>query len=87
MTEYDVDFLISLIEKRPVVWDTSNEHYKNKFIKQDAWKDVCKSLFPNFEEKENNEKTKLGKYTNTFIKYNFFLLFTKTTYKSNILFI
>ncbi|XP_039745385.1 uncharacterized protein LOC120635631 [Pararge aegeria] len=60
MTEYDVDFLISLIEERPVLWDTSNEDYKNKFIKQDAWKDVCKSLFPNFEEKENNEKTKLG---------------------------
>ncbi|XP_060806167.1 uncharacterized protein LOC132903035 [Amyelois transitella] len=60
MTEYDVDFLISLIEERPVLWDTSNEDYKNKFIKQDAWKDVCKSLYPNFEEKENNEKTKLG---------------------------
>ncbi|KAL4714365.1 hypothetical protein ACJJTC_009717 [Scirpophaga incertulas] len=62
MTEYDVDFLISLIdEERPVLWDTSNEDYKNKFIKQDAWKDVCKSLFPNFEEKENNEKTKLAR--------------------------
>ncbi|CAF4881428.1 unnamed protein product [Pieris macdunnoughi] len=60
MTEYDVDFLISLIEERPILWDTSNEDYKNKFIKHDAWKDVCKSLFPNFEEKENNEKTKLG---------------------------
>ncbi|XP_050345151.1 uncharacterized protein LOC126770053 [Nymphalis io] len=60
MIEYDVDFLISLIEERPVLWDTSNEDYKNKFIKQDAWKDVCKSLFTNFEEKENNEKTKLG---------------------------
>ncbi|CAH2251599.1 uncharacterized protein LOC120635071 [Pararge aegeria] len=60
MTEYDVDFLISLIEEHPVLWDTSNEDYKNKFFKQEAWKKVCKSLFPNFEEKENNEKTKLG---------------------------
>ncbi|KAF9406807.1 hypothetical protein HW555_012946 [Spodoptera exigua] len=63
MTEYDVDFLISLIEERPVLWDTSNEDYKNKFIKQDAWKDVCKSLFPNFEEKENNEITELDSDT------------------------
>lgn len=61
MTEYDVDFLISLIEEHPVLWGTSNEDYKNKFIKQEAWKNVFKSLFPNFEEKENNEKTKLGK--------------------------
>ncbi|CAH0731058.1 unnamed protein product, partial [Brenthis ino] len=64
MTEYDVDFFISLIEERPVVWDTSNEDNKNKFIKQEAWKNVCKSLFPNFEEKENNEKTKLGRSLN-----------------------
>lgn len=62
MAEYDIDFLISLIEERPVLWDTSDEHYKNKFIKQDAWKSVCESLFPNFQDKENNEKTKLGKY-------------------------
>lgn len=62
MAEYDIDFLISLIEERPVLWDTSDEHNKNKFNKQDAWKSVCESLFPNFQDKENSEKTKLGKY-------------------------
>ncbi|CAG4969058.1 unnamed protein product [Parnassius apollo] len=40
MNEYEVDFFKSLIEERPVLWDTSNRDYKNTFLKQEAWKNI-----------------------------------------------
>ncbi|KAI8441111.1 hypothetical protein MSG28_009371 [Choristoneura fumiferana] len=72
--DYDVDFIISLVEARPVLWDKTKEEYKNKILKTEAWKDVCQNIVPSFNEKDKKEKTKIGneivkKWTN--VKDNF----------------
>lgn len=59
--DYDVDFIISLVEARPVLWDKTKEEYKNKILKTEAWKDVCQNIVPSFNEKDKKEKTKIGK--------------------------
>lgn len=62
MAQYDVDHLISLIYERPVLWDKTISQFKDKFLKTEAWREVCTSLYSNFEELNSVEKTKLGKY-------------------------
>ncbi|XP_063373768.1 uncharacterized protein LOC134661570 [Cydia amplana] len=56
----DNDLLISLVEERPVLWDKTIEEYKDKDKKNSAWKEVCRSIFPTFDEQTNKEKTKIG---------------------------
>lgn len=57
----DVELLISEIEKRPVIWDTSNEDYKNKPKKADAWVDICCTLFEDYAFKSEAEHKLIGK--------------------------
>lgn len=65
--DLDLDFLISLVEARPVLWDKSKEDYKNKNLKTEGWKDVCLNIFPSFDSMDNKEKTKLGEYIPTYL--------------------
>lgn len=52
----DVDYLISLVEARPVLWDKSKDDYKEKTLKTEAWKEVCLSIIPSFDDKDKKEK-------------------------------
>lgn len=61
MSDFDIDLFISLVRERPCLWDTSNETYKDKFIKQEAWKTICEIIYDNYNEKDAIEKSKLGK--------------------------
>lgn len=56
----DIDFLISLVQERPIIWDKSHEHYSDKFRKANEWADVCKKLFQGYEESEDQKKNKIG---------------------------
>lgn len=67
MEEYDVDYMISLIEERPVLWDKTIPEYKNRLLKTESWKEVCESLFSSYEEFSNEKKKEVGKYISTFI--------------------
>ncbi|KAF9406399.1 hypothetical protein HW555_013221 [Spodoptera exigua] len=42
------------------LWDTSDEIYKDKFIKQEAWKSICEIVYVDYKEKNSTEKSKLG---------------------------
>lgn len=52
---------LSLVQERPCLWDSSDKTYKDKFIKQDAWKTICEIIYENYNEKDATEKSKLGK--------------------------
>lgn len=58
----DLDFFISLVEARSVLWDKTIENHKDKHLKPEAWKDVRRNIFESFDYKDNKEKTKLGEY-------------------------
>lgn len=61
MSDVDIDLLISLVQERPCLWDSSDEGYKDKFIKQDSWKSICENIYENYNEKDATTKSKLGK--------------------------
>lgn len=58
--EIDIDFLISLVQERPILWDKSHEHYSDKFRKANEWAAVCKIIFQDYEEFEDQKKNKIG---------------------------
>jgi len=47
--EFDIDLLISLVEARPVLWNKTDDIYKDRNEPKKAWKEVCICLQGDFE--------------------------------------
>ena len=47
--EFDIDFLISLVEARLVLWDKTDVIYKNRNETIKTWREVCICLHDDFE--------------------------------------
>lgn len=62
MEEINTELLISLIEERPAIWDKTLNIYKDKNIKESAWREICVILKEGFEEKEQKERQEFGKF-------------------------
>lgn len=58
----DIDFLISLVQEREILWDKSNEGFKNNNLKAKAWEQIAKTLFTDYDTFDNDKKNKLGKF-------------------------
>ncbi|XP_045781811.1 uncharacterized protein LOC123878583 [Maniola jurtina] len=58
--EIDIDYLITLIQEREIIWDKSNVDFKNKNLKTKAWEDISKVLFPDYENFTAERKNKVG---------------------------
>lgn len=56
----DNDFLISLVEARPVLWDKTLNTFKDRNLTRDAWREVCCALKNDFEVMEDKEKNAFG---------------------------
>jgi len=41
--ELDIDLLISLVEARPVLWDKTDDIYRDRNETKKAWREVCSS--------------------------------------------
>jgi hypothetical protein len=46
--EFDID-LISLVEARPVLWDKTDDIYKDRNETKKAWREICICLQEDFE--------------------------------------
>jgi hypothetical protein len=47
--EFDIDLLISLVEARPVLWDKTDNIYKDRNETKKAWREVCICLQQDFK--------------------------------------
>jgi len=47
--EFDIDFFISLVEVRPVLWDMTDDFYKDGKETKKAWREVYICLQEDFE--------------------------------------
>jgi hypothetical protein len=47
--EFDIELLISLVDARPVLWDKTDDVYKERIEKKKAWREVCLCLQKDFE--------------------------------------
>ncbi|KAI4454943.1 madf domain transcription factor [Holotrichia oblita] len=57
----NVELLITLIEERPVIWDKTLEIYKNKVLRETAWREICVILKDGFEEMNEKERQEFVK--------------------------
>jgi len=70
MEEFNTEFFIDEIEKRPSIWDMTSRDYSNKIIKRNAWEEIV-LIFS--EEGCTEEKKKvLGMYL-LYFNYLFFI--------------
>ncbi|XP_073830431.1 uncharacterized protein [Musca autumnalis] len=52
----ETEKIIAEVKKRPVIWDSTEECYKNKTMKNDAWLEVAASLEKNFKNMSEVEQ-------------------------------
>ena len=57
--EFDTDLLISLVEARPVLWDKTDDIYKDRNETKKAWLEVFICLQEDFEALGDVKKTLL----------------------------
>jgi hypothetical protein len=57
--EFDTDLLISLVESRPVLWEKTDDIYKDGNETKKAWREVCICLQEDFEALGDVKKTRL----------------------------
>jgi hypothetical protein len=50
------ELLIALVEERPVLWDKSDDIYKDRDATRKAWNEVCLGLKEDFETLGDSEK-------------------------------
>lgn len=62
MEDFDVEIFIDEIKKRPSLWDSSSNEYKNRQLKRDGWKEICENVVPNFDKKDAKEHQEIGKH-------------------------
>lgn len=60
--DIDTEILISAVECRPILWDKSQDLYKDRNGTKNAWEEVCVELKSNFNSLQNNEKNEFGEF-------------------------
>ena len=59
---FDSELLITEVEKRPGLYNTALKEYSDRNLKVKLWEEVCKSVFPNWNDLDTEEKNKKGYY-------------------------
>ena len=57
--EFDIDLLIYLVEARPVLWDKTDDNYKDRDETKKAWRKVFICLQEDFKALRDLQKTLL----------------------------
>lgn len=58
---FSVIDLIESVEQRPCLWDKRRDDYKDKGLKEKSWREVCNTLYENFEDINEHEQRRIGK--------------------------
>ncbi|XP_049803045.1 uncharacterized protein LOC126237209 [Schistocerca nitens] len=61
MDEINTQQLIALVEQRPVIWDKTLYAYKDRKLKEAAWREVCAALREDFEQLGQKQRQEFGK--------------------------
>ncbi|GFR95111.1 Myb/SANT-like transcription factor [Elysia marginata] len=59
----DTEYLIAIVEHYPVLWDRTNESYKCSYSTAQAWKEVCRALFDNYDSLDEYDKNRFVQTT------------------------
>lgn len=60
-TSMDTERVINEVRLRPALWDMTNNLYKDRDARMQAWLEVCIAVIPNFNDLTSNDKKEAGK--------------------------
>ena len=63
----DVERLIVEVGKVPWLWDPAHEKYKDRNEKGNAWQEICKTVYLQYEEKTEEQQAVIGKYLRIYV--------------------
>ncbi|CAG9773364.1 unnamed protein product [Ceutorhynchus assimilis] len=55
-----VEKFLMLVESKECLWKISAKDYSNRDKKTNAWQEICKEMFPDWEELDQDEKREKG---------------------------
>jgi hypothetical protein len=58
----DIETLISAVQHHPLLWDTTDADYKDKNKKHQAWVEVSKILFEDYDNQSQDQQKLIGEY-------------------------
>jgi hypothetical protein len=58
----DTELLITEVEMRRNLWDPSQENYKDRDLRTNAWQVICSMLIPHYDEMDGDAKKQCGKF-------------------------
>lgn len=67
LCSFNVVDLIAAVENRPCLWDRRRDDYKDRVVKEKAWREVGNILYQNYEEIGEEEQKKLGNLKEKFV--------------------
>lgn len=50
MPEFDVEFLITLVQVKPLLWNKFPDSYKNRNATKNSWWKICIEVNPKFDD-------------------------------------
>ncbi|XP_018564067.1 uncharacterized protein LOC108905601 [Anoplophora glabripennis] len=56
-----VEQFIEAVKRRPALWDSHSEDYKDRVMKKDGWLEVCQIMCPKFADKTEQERAQIGR--------------------------
>ena len=59
--ELDIELFISLVDTRPVLWDMTDDNYKDRSETKNVWKEVCICPAEDFEALGELKKKHFGR--------------------------
>ena len=63
----NIESLIEEVEKRPAIYNKTLREYAYINIKKQLWQEVCAAVVPNWSSLEGENKTRVGKFTQTLL--------------------
>ncbi|KAF5305726.1 hypothetical protein FQR65_LT07622 [Abscondita terminalis] len=61
VNHFDIEFLISLVETKPVLWDKTIIEYKDKTLTKNAWTEIYEELNSGYGELSDSQKSEFGR--------------------------
>lgn len=81
--KYEIIDLIESVESYQCIWDKTCEDYKNKRLKEKAWKAVCRFLEKDYDSMDDTQQKAIGKIS-SFIFLTFAKVMNLFHLKSNV---
>ena len=70
---FNVELFIEEVRNRPTIWDMQCDDYSDKLKRNECWREVCRSLFPDFDSMESSKQCATGKNISFIYFFNRFL--------------